>query len=258
MLIDSHCHLDRLDLAPFGGSLNTALEAAHAEGVSHFLCVSINLENFPQVLTLAHHYPNIYASVGVHPSERAGREPTTDELILLAADSSVVAIGETGLDYHYNQGDLQWQQERFRRHIAAAKTVGKPLIIHSREARADTLAILEQEGAAKVGGVMHCFTEDWETASRALDLGFYISFSGIITFRNAEELRQVARQVPLERLLVETDSPYLAPVPYRGKSNHPAWLPAVAQQLAAVRNISLSALATVTTTNFNTLFLSRA
>ncbi|CAK0753646.1 Uncharacterized metal-dependent hydrolase YcfH [Gammaproteobacteria bacterium] len=249
-LIDSHCHLDRLDLAPFRGQLSEALAAARREGVERFLCVSINLDNFSQILTIAENFSDVHISVGIHPGECVSHEPEVEELIALAQHPAVVAIGETGLDYHYHQGDSGWQQERFRRHIIAARAVGKPLIIHSREARADTLRILAEEGAREVGGIMHCFTEDWNTARAAWELGFYISFSGIITFRNAVELREVAIRLPLESLLVETDSPYLAPVPYRGKSNHPAWVRYVAEQLAKVRKMELITLAEATTTNF--------
>ncbi|CAK0743585.1 Uncharacterized metal-dependent hydrolase YcfH [Gammaproteobacteria bacterium] len=249
-LVDSHCHLDRLDLTPFGGELAEALVAARNVGVERILCVSINLEHFPQILSIARRFPGVHASVGVHPGEQVSQEPEIDELVALARDPAVVAIGETGLDYHYHQGDPGWQQERFRRHIVAAQTVGKPLIIHSREARADTLRILKEEGAQEVGGVMHCFTEDWSTAHAAVELGFYISFSGIITFRNAVGLREVATRLPLEHLLVETDSPYLAPTPHRGKSNHPAWVYLVAEQIAALRGMEPAALAEATTANF--------
>ena len=218
------------------------------------LCVSVTLEKFPEVLALAHTYPHIFASVGVHPDEQQGRDPSVEELVRLADDPRVVAIGETGLDYFRIKGDMTWQQERFRRHIRAARATGKPLIIHTREAAADTIRILREEGAESVGGVMHCFTESWETAQAALDLGFYISFSGIVTFRNAEPLRDVARKVPSERLLVETDAPYLAPMPHRGKTNEPAFVRHVAEQLASLRNVSLEELAATTTGNFFSLF----
>lgn len=258
-LSDSHCHLDRLDLTPFSGKLAVALSAAHQEGVIRFLCVAINLDNFPKILAIARNFSGIYVSVGVHPGETVAHEPEVDELITLAQQPEVVAIGETGLDYHYQyyqQGlqtknvDHRLQQERFRRHIAAARAVGKPLIIHSRYARADTLRILSEEHAREVGGVMHCFTEDWNTARAALELGFYISFSGIITFRNAVELRDVVTKLPNEALLIETDAPYLAPVPHRGKSNHPAWLRHVAECIAQLKNMELVAVAALTTNNF--------
>lgn len=249
-LVDSHCHLDRIDLTPFHGRLTEVLEIARKEGVERFLCVSINLEHFPQLLSIAQNFPGIQVSVGVHPGEQVSHEPDVEELIALAQNPTVVAIGETGLDYHYHHEDTRQQQERFRLHIAAARAVGKPLIIHSREARVDTLRILKEENARDVGGVLHCFTEDWNTAYAAVELGFYISFSGIITFRNAVELREVATRLPIENLLLETDSPYLAPVPHRGKSNHPAWIRYVAEQIAVIRGIELTELAEVTTSNF--------
>lgn len=253
MLVDSHCHLDCLDLEPFGGDLDAALAAAREHGVQHMLCVSIDLEHFPRVLEVAHRHGDVSASVGVHPSSE-GREPSVEELVQLAADPQVVAIGETGLDYFYNKGDLAWQRDRFRRHIAAARQTRKPLIIHMRDATEDTLRILREEGADEVGGVMHCFVEDWTTAQAAMELGFYISFSGIVTFRSAETLREVARRMPSDRILVETDSPYLAPVPHRGKGNQPAWVRHVAEQIAALRGEELSAFAATTTENYFRLF----
>lgn len=252
-LIDSHCHLDRLDLAPWDGRLEGALAAAAENGVSRFLCVGINLDNLPDVMAIAAAHENVYASVGVHPNETE-REPELDELVRLADDPNVVAIGETGLDYFRSEGDLEWQRDRFRRHIEAAKRASKPLIIHSREAREDTLRILEEEGAEAVGGVMHCFVEDWDTARRAMDLGFYISFSGIVTFNSAKALKEVARQVPADRLLVETDAPYLAPVPHRGKPNYPAYVRHVAEHVAELRGESLAQVAETTTANFHRLF----
>ncbi len=254
MLVDSHCHLDRLDLANSTDGLTEILENAARHGVGHMLCVCITMEDFPAVLSLAKQHPNIFASVGLHPNEQGGQEPSCERLIELAQDPKVIAIGETGLDYFRSQGDLEWQRERFRTHIRAAKAVDKPLIIHNREAKQDTLRILKEEGADQVGGVMHCFTEDWETAQRALDLNFYISFSGIVTFNSAQELKQVARQLPLNRLLVETDSPYLAPVPFRGKSNQPAYVQHVAQHIADLRGITLEEVVEATTRNFFELF----
>jgi TatD DNase family protein len=218
------------------------------------LCVSVTLETFPEVRALAHSHDNLFASVGVHPNEREGREPTVEELIALADDARVIAIGETGLDYYRSQGDMAWQQERFRRHIRAAKLCGRPLIIHTREAAADTLRIMREEGAGEIGGVMHCFTESWEVARAALDQNFHISFSGIVTFRNAEALREVAKQVPPDRLLIETDAPYLAPVPFRGKTNEPAFVKHVAECLATLRTTSFEDIAAQTTKNFFTLF----
>ncbi len=253
-LVDSHCHLDRLDLPKLGGDLDVVLAQAAEQDVCYLLCVCIDMGNVAAVKSLAHRYPNVYASVGVHPNEKETHDPSVEELLDLADDARVVAIGETGLDYHYGQGELEWQRERFRRHIRAAKRCDKPLIIHTRDAKADTLRLMEEEGAAEVGGVMHCFTEDWPMADRALAMNFYISFSGIVTFRNADALRDVARRVPLERLLVETDAPYLTPVPYRGKSNQPAYVRHVAQHIAELRAESLESIAEVTTANFFRLF----
>jgi TatD DNase family protein len=252
-LIDSHCHLDRLDLTPFDGIFQRLLEATEAAGVTHMLCVSIDLESYPAMLALVEGYSQISISVGVHPNEPR-REPEPGELETLAQHPSNVAIGETGLDYFRSQGDLAWQQQRFRAHIAAARAVKKPLIIHTRAASVDTIRIMAEEGAGEVGGVMHCYTEDWETAKQALDMGFYISFSGIITFRNAEELRQVARKVPADRLLIETDAPYLAPDPHRGKPNLPGYVAYVADCLAGVRGCSRDEIAALTASNFQRLF----
>lgn len=254
-LVDSHCHLDRLDLKPFDNQLDGALDYAREQGVDHMLCVCIDLEHLEDVLEPAHKYDFISASVGVHPNEREGHDPDVDELVKLADNKLVVAIGETGLDYfRTKENDSDWQQARFRNHIQAAKITGKPLIVHMREASEDTLRILEEERAGEVGGVMHCFVEDWAIAKRALDLGFYISFSGIVTFNSAKELKEVAREVPADRMLVETDSPYLAPVPYRGKSNQPAYVRQVAECIAQLRNESLENIAELTTQNFFRLF----
>jgi TatD DNase family protein len=250
MLVDSHCHLDRLDLAPFGGSIDGVLEAARAQEVCHFLCVSINLEDYPAILEIAESHQQVSASVGLHPNEQGGQEPGIDELVRHAQHPGVLAIGETGLDYFRSEGDLEWQRERFRRHIAAARQSGKPLIIHSRDAGEDTLRILHEESAADVGGVMHCFTGDWDMAKRSMELNFHISFSGIVTFRNARELQEVAVKLPADRMLVETDSPYLAPVPHRGKPNHPALLRHVAEFVAQLRGESCEQVAEVTTQNF--------
>ncbi len=254
MLVDSHCHLDRLDLEPFDGELANALQLAGEYGVGRFLCVAIGRGNIPDVIAIAERFDNVYASVGVHPNEEDDGEVTAEELLELANHPKVIAIGETGLDYFRSEGDLSWQQQRFRHHIAAARACNKPLIIHSREARADTLRLMREEGAEAVGGIMHCFVEDQDTAQQAMEMGFYISFSGIITFKNAEALREVARQVPIERLLVETDSPYLAPVPHRGKSNQPAYVRHVAEFLAELKGISFEELSARTTDNFNQLF----
>jgi len=230
------------------------LERARANGVGHMLCVSVNLEDYPQVLSLARAHDNVFASVGVHPNEREGREPEADELANLAEDPAVVAIGETGLDYFRSEGAMDWQHERFRNHIQAAKVAGKPLIIHTRDAAADTMKILREESARDAGGVMHCFVEDWGIATQALDIGFYISFSGIVTFKNAEDLREVARKVPMDRILVETDSPYLAPVPYRGKPNEPSYVRYVAETVADLRDMDLERFGGDTTDNFFRLF----
>lgn len=254
MLVDSHCHIDRLDLKPYEGSLDTLLDETLEAGVGHLLCVSIDMESYPQMLALVETYTQISISVGVHPNEQECREPEPDELVELAKHPKNVAIGETGLDYFRSEGDLDWQRERFRRHIAAARACSKPLIIHSRAAKEDTLTILREEQAADVGGVMHCFTEDWEMAKQALDLGFYISFSGIITFRSAEDLRQVAARVPADRLLIETDAPYLAPVPHRGKPNYPRYVSHVADCLAEIRGMEPAELAQLTRDNFFRLF----
>lgn len=253
-LVDSHCHLDRLDLGRYDGDLERALQAARDNGVGHFLCVSIGMDNFPEVLRIAREHDDVSASVGVHPNEHEGQDPDVETLVRLAADSKVVAIGETGLDYFRSEGDLEWQRDRFRRHIAVAKRTGKPLIIHMRDATEDTLRILREEGADEVGGVMHCFVEDWDTAKAAMDLDFHISFSGIVTFNSAKALQDVARKLPAERMLVETDSPYLAPVPKRGKSNEPAWVRYVAEFVADLRNETLEHLAEVTTENYFRLF----
>lgn len=254
LLVDSHCHLDRLDFTPFGGTLEGVLDHAREQGVGWFLCVSIDMDNAPVVRQLAERHAQVFASVGVHPNEQGIEEPSEETLAALASHPRIIAIGETGLDYFRSEGDLEWQRERFRRHIRAALKVGKPLIVHSREAKEDTLKVLAEENAAEVGGVMHCFVDDWATAERAMELGFYISFSGIVTFRSADALREVARRVPLDRLLVETDSPYLAPVPHRGKGNVPGYVRHVAEHIAGLRGLSVEALAEKTTENFFRLF----
>ncbi len=253
-LVDSHCHLPLMAEEKTGFTLQEVMAKASDAGVGHMLCASVDLDSYPGILDIARHYPQVFASVGVHPNTETGEEPTAAQLAQLAADERVVAIGETGLDYFRSEGDLEWQRERFRKHIQAAREVGKPLIIHTREARDDVLRILQEEGADAVAGVMHCFVEDWDTALAAMDLGFYISLSGIVTFRNAGELKEIAKQLPLERLLLETDSPYLAPVPYRGKPNQPAYVRQVAEQVAELREMSLTDLARATTANFFRLF----
>ncbi|MFI8979844.1 TatD family hydrolase [Ectopseudomonas khazarica] len=254
MLIDSHCHLDRLDLAAHGGSLDAALDAARAAGVGHFLCIGVSADNAATVKGLAERYADVDCSVGVHPLDlEPGAAPALDWLLGELAHPKVVAIGETGLDYHYEPESAGLQQASFRLHLEAARITGKPVIVHTREARADTLALL-REAALPQAGVLHCFTEDWEMARAALDIGFYISLSGIVTFRNAEALREVARQVPADRLLVETDSPYLAPVPHRGKPNLPQYVREVAEYLAVLRGVSYETLAKQTSSNFKRLF----
>lgn len=254
-LVDSHCHLDQLDLTPYTGDLTKALTHAKEMGVIHFLCVCITLKDFPAMLNLAKSHPNISVSVGLHPNERdIEREPTALDLITLVQDEKIIAIGETGLDYYRSQGDNEWQRQRFREHIKAAKKLKLPLIVHTRQAKEDTIQILREENAAEVGGVMHCFTEDWNMASQALDLNFYISFSGIVTFRNAIEIQEVAKKVPLDRMLIETDSPYLAPNPHRGKPNEPAYVRYVAEYIAELRGIDVAELGERTTENFFKLF----
>ena len=249
--IDSHCHINFPELA---ANIDDVLAKMRDNEVISALCVSVNLADFPQVLALAEQYPHIYASVGVHPDYEGVEEPDVARLVALAQHPRIIAIGETGLDYFRLKGDLEWQRERFRIHIRAARETGKPLIIHTREAAADTLRIMAEENAAGASGVMHCFTESWEVAEAALAMGFYISFSGIVTFKNATQLKEVARRVPLERMLIETDSPYLAPVPHRGKLNQPAYVKHVAAEIAMLRGISLDEVASHTTENFSRLF----
>jgi len=254
VLVDSHCHLDRLDLSPFGGDFGQLMAETASQGIVHQLCVSIDMENYPALYDLVEPYDQVSVSVGVHPNETGGHDPAVEELIELARRPRVVALGETGLDYYRSEGDHHSQQARFRRHIAAARAVDKPLIIHTREARADTLRILREEGADQVGGVLHCFTEDWQTAKAAMDLGFYVSFSGIVTFRNATQVQEAAIKMPEDRLLIETDSPYLAPVPMRGKPNYPYYVRHVAACVAKLRNMDFERLAEITTRNYHALF----
>jgi len=251
MYIDSHCHINFPDLAD---KLPEVFDLMAHNQVSHALCISVELEKFPEVLALAEAHPNIYASVGVHPDHEDCTEPSVDELVALADHPKVVAIGETGLDYFRLTGDLEWQRERFRTHIRAARATRKPLVIHTRSAADDTLRIMREEYAGEAGGVMHCFTESLAVAEAAIEQGFYISFSGIVTFKNAISLREVAAAIPLERMLIETDSPYLAPVPHRGKTNQPGFVKYVAEEIARVRGITVDAVGEATTQNFFRLF----
>ena len=254
MLIDSHCHLDRLDLSAHGGSLDAALAAARGRGVGHFLCIGISADNAVAVKALSERYADVDCTVGVHPLDlQPGVAPALDWLLAELNHPHVVAIGETGLDYHYEPEAAELQRQAFRLHLQAAQLTGKPVIVHTREARADTLALL-REAALPQAGVLHCFTEDWPMAKAALDLGFYISLSGIVTFRNADALREVARQVPADRLLIETDAPYLAPIPHRGKPNLPEYVRDVAEFLAPLRGVDVDTLAEQTTQNFQRLF----
>jgi len=251
MLVDSHCHLDFPELA---AELPSLLDAMAAARVTHALCISVNLPDWPAVHALAMGHANLYATVGVHPDYPDTPEPSVDDLVERAARPKVVAIGETGLDYYRATGDLEWQRERFRTHIRAARRTGKPLVIHTRASAADTLRIMREESAGDAGGVMHCFTETWDVASAALDMGFHISMSGIVTFRNAQDLKDVARRVPLDRLLIETDSPYLAPVPFRGKRNQPAYVTHVAAEIARLRDVPPETIGAATSANFFKLF----
>lgn len=254
MLIDSHCHLDRIDLAPYENNFANFMQAVDDNQIEHLLSISIDLESYPNMLALVADYNKISVTVGVHPNVRDGKEPTVTELIALAQNEKVIGIGETGLDYYRNEGNLDWQHQRFRNHIAAAKTLKKPLIIHTREAKEDTLRILREENADEVGGIIHCFTEDWAFAKDALDLGFYISFSGIVTFNSAKEIKDVAKKVPYDRFLIETDSPYLAPVPHRGKTNYPLYVRYVADCIAGLRSTTFDEIAHQANVNFRTLF----
>lgn len=252
MYIDSHCHLNLLADQP--GGIAAMVDEATENHIEHILCIAIDADSIGAVRQLAEQYPQLTASVGVHPNVEPSGTLTTEQLIKLAAHPKVIAIGETGLDYFRSEGDLEWQRDRFRYHIDAAKQTQKPLIIHTREARQDTMDILEQEDAREAGGIIHCFTENWETAKRALDIGFYISLSGIVTFKSARELQEVAKKLPLDRILIETDAPYLAPVPHRGKTNKPAYVKHVAAFLAELRGETEEQIAAITTSNFYRLF----
>lgn len=251
MLVDSHCHLDFPELAP---QLDSVLALMRDNRVSRALCVCVKLEDFPNIRALAEQHPELYGSVGVHPDYEGVVEATVRELVALAGHPRILAIGETGLDYYRLTGDLEWQRERFRRHIRAARECGKPLIVHTRSAAEDTLRVMREERAGEVRGIMHCFTESWDVASAAMDLGFYVSFSGIVTFKNALALKEVARKLPLERMLIETDAPYLAPVPFRGKLNQPGLVKHVAEEIARLRDVPFEDVARATTENFHKLF----
>lgn len=251
MYVDSHCHINFPDLA---GKLPEIFDLMAQNSVSHALCIGVDLERFPGILALAEAHPNVYATVGVHPDHVDCAEPGVAQLVALADHPRVVGIGETGLDYFRLTGDLEWQRERFRTHIRAARTCGKPLVVHTRAAADDTLRIMREENAGEAGGVMHCFTESRAVAEAALDLGFHISFSGIVSFKNAVALREVAAAIPLERMLIETDAPYLAPVPHRGKINQPGYVKHVAEAIAEVRGLSAESVGEATTENFFRLF----
>lgn len=251
MLIDSHCHLNFPDLA---GRIDEVKASMREKGVERAVVISVNVPDYPAVKALALAHEEFWATVGVHPDVEDGPDMDEDFLVAEAAHPKIIGIGETGLDYHWCKGDLEWQRERFRRHIRAARRAGVPLVIHTREAADDTLAVMREAGADAAGGVMHCFTENWDVARAALDLGFYLSFSGILTFKNARQVQEVAARAPLDRILVETDSPYLAPVPYRGKQNEPAYTRFVAEYLATLRGLSYDEVAAMTSANFFRLF----
>ncbi len=253
MYIDSHCHINFPDLS---GKLPEIFDLMRQNRVSHALCISVELERFPDILALAESHPNVYASVGVHPDHEDCTEPTVEQLVALADHPRVVAIGETGLDYFRLTGDLEWQRERFRTHIRAARACRKPLVIHTRSAADDTLRIMREEQAGEASGVMHCFTESLAVAEAAMEMGFYISFSGIVTFKNAVALREVAAAVPLERMLIETDSPYLAPVPHRGRTNQPGYVMHVAEEISRIKGIPAEEVGEITSQNFFRLFTS--
>ena len=254
MLVDSHCHLDRLDLSQYAGEISGAITAARNVGVERILCVAIDLENLPKVLAIAEQFSGVHASVGVHPLEPEDNSLQVEQLIRLARHPKVVAIGETGLDYYYGKDYIALQKQNFLTHIKAARTCKKPLIIHSRDAKEGTLRYLAEHADLEAGGVMHCFTEDWDMAQRAIDMNFYISLSGIVTFKNAAQLQDVAKKIPLNRLLIETDAPYLTPVPFRGKSNEPKYVAHVADCIAQLRGINKAELAEATTENYLNLF----
>jgi TatD DNase family protein len=254
LFVDSHCHLDCIKLDEFDGNFDVLIQRCIDAGVEHMLCVSIDMHKYPNMLAQVEKYPQVSVSAGVHPMAEQAEDIGNDRLMKTASSEKVVAIGETGLDYYYVKGDRSWQKNRFRTHIQCAVELGKPVIVHTRDAGDDTLAILKEENAGQCGGVIHCFTETMEFAEKALDLGFMISFSGIITFHNADALREVARYVPDQSLLIETDAPYLAPAPHRGKQNYPAHVKHVAEKLAYLRDSSVEHIAAVSRDNFYRLF----
>jgi len=254
VLVDSHCHLDCIDLTDFDNNFDRLIQQTLEAGVEHMLCVSINLQKYPQMLDKVRPYPTISVSAGMHPMADETDDFSVEYLTELASDKKVVAIGETGLDYYYHKGDPHWQQQRFRAHIQVANQLDKPVIVHTRDAGDDTLDILRQENAGRCGGVIHCFTETQAFADQAIEMGLMISISGIVTFRNAEALRDIARSIPDDYLLIETDSPYLAPMPHRGKQNQPAYVRHVAETLAAVRNTTVEHIAEISRNNFYRLF----
>jgi len=253
LFIDSHCHLDRLNLSLYDNNLDNVIEAAKVANVTKLLCVSVTLADFPEMAEKTAHYDNVFLTCGAHPLNQED-EIIPEQLLALSQNERVIAIGETGLDYHYAPETKELQLDSFKKHIHVAKQLKKPLIIHTREAQQDTLALLRSEGAEQVGGILHCFTESWDMAEQAIALGFYISFSGIVTFKNASALREVAALVPDDKLLIETDAPYLAPVPHRGKENQPAYVVEVAKHLASIRGQSVEEIAKLSSDNFNRLF----
>jgi TatD DNase family protein len=254
MFFDSHCHLDRIDLDGFDNDFERLLQTIEQAGVTRMICIGVDLESFETMHRQILPYDSVFCSAGVHPDYIDAAEPDVDKLCELAERDKVVAIGETGLDYFHQSGDLAWQRERFVTHIEAARQCKLPLIVHTRDAREDTLTLLRRHKADEVGGVLHCFTEDWEMASAAIDLGFYISISGIVTFQQAQNVRDMAQQIPLQNLLIETDAPWLSPAPFRGKVNHPGRVRLVAEKLAEIRGESLETLADATYRNANRLF----
>ena len=255
ILADSHCHID---FPQFDEKFNSILDEAKKMEVGYLLCVAVNIEDFPRILKMSYEHEKIYASVGVHPNTVEGEDPTIDRLVELGSDSRVVAIGESGLDYFRSEGHLDWQRDRFARHIEAGKVLNKPIIVHSRDAPDDTIRIMDACNAKDASGVMHCFTGDYEMAKSAMDQNFFISFSGIVTFKNAADLAEVAKKIPMDRMLIETDSPYLAPVPKRGKENQPAFVRHTAEFLAELKGLDLDEFADTTTNNFLRLFKIKA